>query len=69
MKKIIFLSLIALFFFGCGTAAQRSEFWQHDTMYENWDHMKYSWSGYQNPTSESLRKTKEQKWWGIPTPE
>ena len=38
MKKFsfIFALLVATgLLFGCGTAAQRSEFWQHDTMYQD----------------------------------
>ncbi len=69
MKKLCLLVLIGLFLSGCGTAAKRSEFWEHDTMYKNWDHLKYSWWGYKNPTAESLKKSQEQGWWGIPTPE
>ena len=69
MKKIFFLVLLAIFLSGCGTAAKKSEFWEHDTMYRNWDHLIYSWWGYKKPTPETAEKTKEQKWWGIPTPE
>ncbi len=69
MKKLFAIALIGLFLTGCGTAAQRYEFWKHDSVYKSWDHLKYSWGGYQNPTDESLNKSQEQGWWGIPIQE
>lgn len=66
MKKFIAMALIGLFFSGCASI-ERSEFWKHEYMYENWDHVKYSWEGYKNPTDETLKKSQEQGWWGIPT--
>ena len=69
MKKIILLILAVLFWAGCGTLAERSEFWKHDSIYKNWDHMKYSWSGYKDSTTETLKKSEGQEWWGIPKPE
>jgi hypothetical protein len=69
MKKLILITLTALFLSGCGTAAQRSEFFEHKTMYKNWDHLKYSWSGYKNTTPEAAEKSQAQDWWGIPVTE
>ena len=69
MKKLIVTFTLILatgLLFGCGTAAQRSEFWQHDSMYKNWDHLKYSWSEYKADAPASLEKSKAQKWWGLP---
>ena len=66
MKKLFFLVLIGLFLTGCGTAAERAEFWKHDTMYKNWDHFIYSSDGYKKTTSDDVKKTKEQNWWGEP---
>lgn len=68
MKKLLILLLISLFLFGCGTAATQSEFWKHDTMYKNWDHMKFSFSEYNNPSEETVKKSVEQGWWGIEIP-
>ena len=68
MKKIFLLGFIALFFAGCGSAVKRSEFWEHKTHYQNFDHAKYSWSGYKNPTEKSFKESQGQGWWGIPTP-
>ncbi len=67
MKRFFLLLLIGLFLSGCGgQAAKESGFWEHDTMYKNWAHLKYSWYGYKNPTVESGKKSIEQNWWGIP---
>ena len=60
--------VITMFLYGCGAAARDSEFWQHDTIYKNWDHMKFSISGYKNPTEETGKKSLEQGWWGIEIP-
>ncbi|MGD9366822.1 MAG: hypothetical protein PVH87_14065 [Desulfobacteraceae bacterium] len=68
MKKFIILALLGLFVAGCGQSALRSEFWQRDSVYKNWDHMKYSWFGYRNQTAEDVSKSKEQGWWGIDVP-
>lgn len=58
-----------LIFFAIGCASQQvqeSEFWQHSSMFKTWDHLKFSFSGYENPTSEVAEKSKDQGWWGIP---
>ena len=68
MKKIILLLLVGLFLSGCGTLAKESELWEHDTMYKNWDHLKFSLYGYTNPSDESCRKSQDQEWWGIEVP-
>jgi hypothetical protein len=46
----------------------QSEYMEHDTMYKNWDHMKFSWFGNKNPTPEDQRKSVEQGWWGYEVP-
>ena len=46
MKKLILVLLTALFLAGCGTAAKESEFWEHGTMYRNWNHLRFSWYEY-----------------------
>ncbi len=67
MKKLCFLVLIGLFFCGCGTA-RKSEFLEHGSMYRNWDHLKFSWYGHNNPTEETGKRSEEQRWWGIEIP-
>jgi len=57
--------LVLLFvMMGCGTAAKNSEFMQHDTMYKNWDHLKFSWTGWQSPTMDDVENSAGQSWWG-----
>ena len=69
MKRLLFLLLMGLFLFGCGTTSKQSEvFWQHSSHFKNWDHMKFSWFGYKHPTSEDLQKAADQHWWGIDVP-
>lgn len=68
MKKLCLLAFLAFFIIGCGQSAVRSEFYEHDTVYKNWDHMKYSWFGHRNPTPEDGIKSVEQGWWGIEVP-
>ena len=66
MKKLFLLLIAGFFLAGCGTAAERSEFWKHDTMYKNYDHMFYSWFGYKKPTAETGKMSQDQGWWGMP---
>jgi hypothetical protein len=66
MRKLGLLILVGLFLMGCGTAAKESQFWEHSTMYKNWDHLKYSWYGYEKPTAKAGKESVEQSWWGIP---
>ncbi len=68
MKKLIVLGLMALFLAGCSQSMTRSDILQHDTMYKSWDHLKFSWFGHNNPTSEDLNNSAEQQWWGIEVP-
>ena len=66
MKKFFLLLIMGLFLSGCGAAAKQSELWQHDTMYKNTDHLKFSCWQFKKPTLETLKKSQEQGWWGIP---
>ncbi|MDZ7700047.1 MAG: hypothetical protein U5R49_25005 [Deltaproteobacteria bacterium] len=69
MKKLLLVGVAGLFLCGCGQATKESGFWDHSTMYKNWDHLKYSWFGFKNPTPETGLKSEEQNWWGIPVEE
>lgn len=68
MKRLALIALLGVFLMGCGNSAVQSEFFQHDSLYKNWDHLKYSWFGHRNPTPEDSQKSVEQGWWGIDVP-
>jgi uncharacterized membrane protein required for colicin V production len=63
MKKLLLLVVVVAFLAGCAGADQ-SEFWKHSSVYQNFDHMKNSMSGYQDCGSMYTKETKEQGWWG-----
>jgi len=67
MKKLMLILILVFFLVGCGRV-MRSEFYQHDTMYRNWDHMAFSWFGYRNTTAEDLQRSDQQDWWGLEIP-
>jgi hypothetical protein len=68
MKAFLVLMAVALLLFGCGTAAQQSGFYEHDSMYKNMDHLKFSWGGYKSPTEQNAQQSADQQWWGIDIP-
>lgn len=63
MKKILFLLIVVVFLAGCS-----AEWYQHDTIYKDNDHMFYSWGGYKNTTPEDLQNSETQGWWGEEIP-
>ena len=65
MKRFI-LVLIAVGILLGGCAASKEGFSRRGPSWKNWDHFKYSWSGYKNPTVETGKMSEEQGWWGIP---
>jgi hypothetical protein len=64
MKKFLLLLIITFFISGCGTMAKDSEFWEHDSMYKDFDHLKFSWSGHKSPSDEELKSDNTKEWWG-----
>ena len=60
MKILIILFMIIAVCAGCGSLAKESEFWQHDSHFKNWEHMKFSLWGYKNCTDETAKKSMEQ---------
>ena len=64
MKKFIFLLLLVAFLLaGCS-----HEWYAHDTIYKNHDHMFFSWWGYKAPTQEDLKNSEAGGWWGEEVP-
>ncbi len=64
MKRAFAVMMMVLFLAGCGAAARESEFYKHDTMYRNFDHLKFSWWGYKEAQPKAAQDSKAQEWWG-----
>jgi hypothetical protein len=56
---------IVLILAGCGAAAKESGFYEHNTMYRDWDHFIFSVYGYKKPDPKIVSESKAQEWWGI----
>ena len=67
MKKMCALLFMIACVAGCGTAAQKSELWEHNSIYKNWDHMRFSWGGHKAVSQEEAVKSVEEGWWGKET--
>ena len=66
MKRIIVVLLGVLFLAGCGAAARESGYYEHDSMYRNFSHLKFSIHDFKEViTPKEVEKTKKQDWWGI----
>ena len=63
MKKILITLIISMLVAGCS-----AEWYEHDTIYKNNDHMFYSLGGYNNTTAEDLNNSESQGWWGEEIP-
>jgi hypothetical protein len=66
MKRLFFVMMAVLFLAGCGAAARESGFYQHNSVYKNWDHMKFSIFGHREVSAKEAKESNEQDWWGIP---
>lgn len=63
MKKLIILLFLVLLLSGCS-----DEFLAHDTLYKDWDHVKFSWGGYKNVNAQHAQMSAERGWWGEEIP-
>ena len=63
MKKLFFLIALILLIAGC-----ISEFYKHDSVFKDWEHVKFSWWGYENPTADHAKMSQERGWWGEEIP-
>ncbi|MEN6465035.1 MAG: hypothetical protein ABFD62_07640 [Syntrophaceae bacterium] len=63
MKRLMLILVAVAFFAGCA-AAERSEFFQHDTMYRDGDHLWYSWHKYKTTDNNDMKKSQAENWWG-----
>jgi len=64
MKKMLIIGLIFMLC-GCAATIRESEFFKHDTVYNDWSHLGFSWTGYCNIDQNDVKKSKERHWWGI----
>jgi hypothetical protein len=70
MKKMIVGSVMVLtLLFGLHGCASMScnEAWKHESIWKSWDHAYFSYVGYKNPTTNAIKKSAEEGWWGCPT--
>lgn len=65
MKRIFVVVIAVLFLSGCGAAARESGFYEHNTMYKSWDHLRFSTCGYKSVNELEVKQSKEQGWWGV----
>jgi len=63
MKKWFAVALVVFFLSGCA-AERESGFYDHSSMYKDWDHMKFSIWGYKNVDQKEAKESKDQDWWG-----
>lgn len=63
MKKLIVLLIMGLLLSGCS-----DEFLAHDSVFKDWDHVKFSWGGYKSPTAEHAQMSSDRGWWGEAIP-
>ncbi|MBU1184200.1 MAG: hypothetical protein KJ663_03380 [Proteobacteria bacterium] len=65
MKRLFVVMMTALFLSGCGVAARESGYYEHNTLYKNWEHLKFSMCGYNKVDQKEAMLSKEQGWWGL----
>ncbi len=65
MKRLFLVAIAALFLAGCGAAARESGYYQHNTHFKSWEHMKFSIWGYRNIDQKDCQESKEGNWWGL----
>ena len=65
VKRLLVLLGMVLILAGCGAAARESGFYEHNTMYRDWDHFIFSLNGYKKVDPKKAQESKAQEWWGI----
>ncbi len=64
IKKLLITGLIFMLC-GCCAAVRESELFKHDSVYNDWSHLGFSWAGYRNIDQNDVKKSQERNWWGI----
>ena len=65
MKRFFLVLAAVLFLAGCGAAARESGYYEHNTLFNSWEHMKFSLCGYKQVDPSEVQKSKEEGWWGV----
>ena len=68
MKKLLILFVLAACATGCGGPASKTGVWEHGTLYRDLDHMRFSWGGHRDVSTDELQKSTEEGWWGKEIP-
>lgn len=63
-RKLLILLAVCACGAGCGTSASQSGIWEHETLYRDWDHLRFSWGGHKDVSNEDVRKSTAEGWWG-----
>ena len=66
MKRWLVVMMVVFFLAGCGTAAREAGYYEHNSHFRSWEHMKFSLWGYKKVTPADAKKSDEQDWWGVP---
>jgi len=64
--KVLLLAMAVLFLVGCGATVRNSEFYDHQTHYKSFDHLRFSWWGHKDVTKEDVKNSTDENWWGLP---
>ncbi len=67
MKKLLIAGMVIMLC-GCGAAIKESEFFKHDSVYNDFSHWGFSWIGYRSIDQNDVNKSKARNWWGITKP-
>jgi hypothetical protein len=65
MKRWFVVMTVVFFLAGCGAAARESGYYEHNTLYKSWSHLKFSNWGHKNVDQKVADRSKAQSWWGI----
>lgn len=60
MKKVLVLVLILLITLAISGCCSMG----NEAVWKNWDHAKFSYTGYTSPTYEDVIQSSEENWWG-----
>ena len=63
-KALLVLAIVALI--GAFTVGCSPEFYKHDSVFKNWDHIKFSW-GIGKCDENTIAQSNEEGWWGKET--